>query len=88
MSKPCPTCGYDLSGTIASGLWRCPECDFAFKARDLEALFGPVDPRGAPATLSPYEWRMSGTWIIALMVLALAAFAIGVPIIVAWLQQP
>jgi CXXC-20-CXXC protein len=38
-SRYCPSCRYDLTGTIAAGIMRCPEC-----GRDLPLEGRPVEP--------------------------------------------
>lgn len=80
MSKPCPMCGYDLTATIENGLNRCPECAFRFTDRDVQNLFDEPDEVGEPKSLSPYDVRFSGKWIIAALVLVVLGFAVAIAI--------
>lgn len=52
----CPGCDYDLRGTIAGGLKRCPECGRRFRLSEFEE-----DRRRN-------ELRITGRWLVLLAI--------------------
>lgn len=72
LAKRCPRCDNDIADVLMRGRRRCPVCSAHFSTRDLG--WRRDDPAGEPMTLSPYEQRLSGPRMMAVIAVVAVSF--------------